>query len=64
MDRGIPVSGNEEIELYMRTYYSLLRSSGAIRVKALEETHAAMDSSLHSRAEEPYPDVGAFTYAY
>ncbi|MDQ4078572.1 MAG: hypothetical protein M3220_20315 [Chloroflexota bacterium] len=64
MDRGIPVAGNEEIELYMRTYYSLLRSSGAIRVKSLEETHAAMDSSLHSGAEEPYPDIGAFTYAY
>ncbi len=64
MDRAIPVAGNEEIDLYMRTYYSLLRSSGAIRVKSLEEMHAAMDSSLHSLAESPYPDVGAFTYAY
>ncbi len=64
MDRGIPVAGNEDIELYMRTYYSLLRSSGAIRVKSLEETHAAMDSSLHAGAEATYPDVGAFTYAY
>ncbi|HYN90241.1 MAG TPA: hypothetical protein VER55_17020 [Ardenticatenaceae bacterium] len=63
MDRGIPAAGNEEIELYIRTYYSLLRSSGAIRVRALEETHAGMRSSLHAKAEEPLPDVAAFTYA-
>jgi hypothetical protein len=64
MDRTIPATSNEEIELYLRTYYSLLRSSGAIRVKALEETHAAMNSSLHPRAHEDAPDVGAFVYAY
>ncbi|MBA3534728.1 MAG: hypothetical protein H0T73_22645 [Ardenticatenales bacterium] len=64
MDRAIPVAGSEEIDLYMRTYYSLLRSSGPIRVKAMEETHGAMNSSLHSRATEIYPDIGAFTYAY
>ncbi|HBY95853.1 MAG TPA: hypothetical protein DEP84_18185 [Chloroflexi bacterium] len=63
MDRAIPSAGNEEIELYLRTYYSLLRSSGAIRVRSLEETHAAMGSSLHVQAEEPLPDIAAFTYA-
>ena len=64
MDRAIPVSGNEEINLYIRTYYSLLRSSGDVRVKSLEEMHAGMNSSLHSGADEVYPDIGAFTYAY
>jgi hypothetical protein len=64
MDRAIPVAGNEDIDLYMRTYYSLLRSSGGIRVKSLEETHAGMGSSLHSRAADIYPDIAAFTYAY
>lgn len=64
MDRTIPATSNEEIELYLRTYYSLLRSSGAIRVKALEETHATMNSSLHPRANEESPDIGAFVYAY
>lgn len=64
MDRAIPVAGNEEIDLYIRTYYSLLRSSGAVRVKALEESHAAMNSSLHPRATSDFPDMGAFTYAY
>jgi hypothetical protein len=64
MDRTIPATSNEEIELYLRTYYSLLRSSGAIRVKALEETHATMNSSLHPRANDDAPDIGAFVYAY
>lgn len=62
MDRGIPSSANEEIELYMRTYYSLLRSSGEIQLKSLIETHTQMDSSLHVHAREEFPDVAAFTY--
>lgn len=64
MDRAIPSPGNEEIELYIRTYYSLLRSSGAVRVRSLEETHAGMRSSLHAQAEDPLPDIAAFTYAF
>lgn len=64
MDRAIPVPGNEEISLYIRTYFSLLRSSGAVRVKSLEEMHTALNSSLHSQADSPVPDVGAFTYAH
>ncbi len=62
MDRGIPTSASEEIELYMRTYYSLLRSSGEIQIKTLIETHTQMDSSLHVRAREPSPDIAAFVY--
>ncbi len=63
MDRGVPSSANEDIELYMRTYYSLLRSSGEIQIKSLAETHAAMDSSLHLSAREEYPDMSAFVYS-
>ncbi len=63
MDRRIPSAGNEEIELYMRTYYSLLRSTGEIQVKSLEETHCGMSSSLHLGAEEPRPDISAFIYS-
>ncbi len=63
MDRGIPAAGSEEIELYMRTYYSLLRSSGEIQIKSLIETHAQMDSSLHTRARDEFPDIAAFVYA-
>lgn len=63
MDRAIPFAGNEEIELYIRTYYSLLRSTGEIEVRSLEETHAGMGSSLHLGADEPSPDVSALAYA-
>ena len=63
MLRDVPSRGNEEIDLYLRTYYSLLRSSGDILVRSLEETHCAMNSSLHVGADEPTPDVSAFVYS-
>ena len=62
MDRGIPSSANEDIELYMRTYYSLLRSSGEVQIKSLAETHTQMDSSLHMHARDEFPDMAAFVY--
>ena len=63
MDRGIPSSANEDIELYMRTYYSLLRTSGEIQIKSLIETHTQIDSSLHLNARTEYPDLAAFVYS-
>lgn len=63
MDRTIPASGNEEIELYIRTYYSLLRSTGEVQVRSLEETHSAMSASLHQKGTEAALDLGAFAYA-
>ncbi|WP_423225013.1 DUF6909 family protein [Candidatus Amarolinea aalborgensis] len=64
MDRAVPFATSEGIELYLRTYYSLLRSSGAIRVRSLEEAHIGMNSSLHFRASEMEPDISAFLYAW
>ena len=43
--------------IYIRTYYSLLRSSGDIRIRSLEETHEGMLSSLHLKAESAEFDV-------
>ena len=63
MDRTMPVAHSEEIELYIRTYYSLLRSSGPIRVRSLEDTHAAMNSSLHHGADHSELDITALTYS-
>ena len=40
MDRQPPRTTSNEIDLYIRTYYSLLRSSGDVRVRAFEEAHA------------------------
>ncbi len=63
MIRTVPEITGEGIELYIRTYYSLLRSSGDIRIRSLEETHEGMRSNLHLGAESPEFDASAFTYA-
>ena len=63
MDRTVPSSGNEEIKLYLRTYYSLLRSSSDVQTKSLFEAHKRMNSALHIAADEPEPDMAAFIYS-
>ena len=63
MDRRVPTTGSEEIELYMRTYYSLLRSSDSIKIETLVESHLAMASSLHDRAVAIEPDASALMYS-
>lgn len=63
MDRTVPRTGSEEIELYIRTYYSLLRSTIDVQIRTLEEVHANMGSSLHLDAKSPPPDISAFIYA-
>jgi len=50
MERTVPQIVSEEIELYLRTYYSLLRSSANVKIRSLEEAHAGMNSLLHSNA--------------
>ena len=47
MDRTIPSSGSEEIALYTRTYYSLLRSSREVKLKTLIEAHAHPIRAAH-----------------
>lgn len=63
MDRAVPTVASEEIELYRRTYYSLLRSSGEVQIRALIESHLRMDSSLHVNARSEYPDINAYVYS-
>ncbi|HEX9117714.1 MAG TPA: hypothetical protein VGA61_16710 [Anaerolineae bacterium] len=63
MERTVPETVNEGIELYIRTYYSLLRSSGEMRIRSLEETHEGMESSLHIGADKEQFDASAFLYA-
>jgi hypothetical protein len=63
LDRHSPSTTTDEIDLYIRTYYSLLRSSGEVRVRAFEEAHAYSDSSLHAGARATVPDVAAFAYS-
>ena len=63
VDRQPPRSTSNAIDLYVRTYYSLLRSSGEVRVRSFEEAHAYSDSSLHTGALAEQPDVAAFGYS-
>src|SRR3954462_14806683 len=56
-------SVDDAVELYQRTYSTLLRSSGETRLRVLEPSHAAMSSSLHPLADTSEPDLGAFMYA-
>jgi hypothetical protein len=63
MERQPPVAPADEIDLYVRTYTSLLRSSGDVDVRAFEEAHAFSASSLHEGALATEPDISAFAYA-
>jgi len=63
MERTVPYTASEEVELYLRTYYSLLRTSDAVQIRSLEEVHAGMKSLLHQHARDRAPDMTAFIYA-
>ena len=63
MERTVPYTASEEVELYLRTYYSLLRTTDAVQIRTLEEVHSAMNSLLHQRARGQSPDMSAFIYA-
>src|SRR3954469_10379687 len=54
---------SDEVELYHRTYTTLLRSSGEALLRVLESAHRTMGSSLHPLAASEEPDLGAFIYA-
>lgn len=62
MERTVPTTGSEEISLYMRTYYSLLRTTDEVQVRAFVESHQRMNSSLHVKAHEDQPDAAALIY--
>jgi hypothetical protein len=63
MERTVPTRASEEIDLYIRTMYSLLRSTTPVRIRTLEEVHAGMNSSLHPMARQEMPDISSFIYA-
>ncbi len=63
MERTVPYTASEEVELYLRTYYSLLRSTSDVQIRTLEEVHSAMNSLLHTRVRDRAPDMSAFIYS-
>ncbi len=56
-------AGKRDVELYIRTYNTLLRSSGEVNLNALIQAHYNIDSSLHPDARKAYPDMSAFIYS-
>lgn len=58
-----PGRGKDDVELYARTYTTILRSSGDVRLQAFVAAHVQVRSSLHGSAGRPEPDSGAFIYA-
>ncbi|WP_155891852.1 DUF6909 family protein [Conexibacter woesei] len=52
-----------DVELYQRTYSTLLRSRGETKLRILESSHVAIESSLHPLAGAEDLDLGAFLYA-
>ncbi len=63
MERTVPYTASEEVELYLRTYYSLLRSTSEVQIRTLEEVHSGMNSLLHAGARDDVPDLSAFIYS-
>lgn len=50
------------LDIFHRTYHSLLRSTGEIQIQALVEPYLAFEPALHHGAKEPTPDLAALTY--
>jgi len=62
MDRTIPSRKSDDLALYIRTYYSLLRSSDEVQIRSLIEAHKRINSALHVHANESRIDLAAFIY--
>lgn len=63
MERTVPRTASEEVDLYVRTLYSLLRSTTDVQLRTLEEVHAGMNSLLHTQARAAVPDMSALLYS-
>ncbi len=50
------------LDLFHRTYHSLLRSTGEIQIQALAEPYTAFEPNLHHHARSRRPDLAALTY--
>jgi len=62
MERTVPTTGSEEISLYMRTYYSLLRTTDEVQVRSFVHSHLSMNSSLHVKARDEELDTAVIIY--
>ncbi len=61
--RSQPAADQREVDLYVRTYTTLLESSGAVSVSSFEPAHITAAPSLHAGATETEPDMNAMMYS-
>jgi hypothetical protein len=61
--RDEPRADQREVDLYVRTYTTLLESSGAVSVSSFEPAHITAAPSLHAGATESEPDMNAMMYS-
>jgi len=50
------------VQSFIRSYQTLMRSTGEVRVAGLVEPYMAMAPSLHVKVRDPLPDAAALTY--
>ena len=53
----------DALDLFQRSYRSLLRSSGEIQIEALIEPYLNVEPLLHEHAREPQIDAAALVYS-
>jgi hypothetical protein len=53
---------SEEIEIHIRTYRSLLKSAGEVKIAHLIDSYLKMHSILHEKGESKELDIAAFIY--
>jgi hypothetical protein len=53
----------DAVDLYARTYSTVLRTSGEVHLRAFERAHENVSPSLHADASRREPDAGALIYA-
>lgn len=63
MKRTAPTAGADSLTLYMRTYYSLLRTTQEVQIRTLEGTHTRTRPVLHGKVAQETPDVSALVYS-
>jgi len=54
--------GREAVDSFVRSYQTLLRSTGEVRLAGLVEPYASMAPSLHVKVRDQMPDAAALTY--
>lgn len=62
MHQGNTTFTTDEIEVYIRTYRSLLKSTGTTKISKLIYHHEKIDSMLHQNAARVELDIAAFIY--